>query len=333
MPSSSSSNKIIIRGLAIDPPLLLAPMAGVTHSAFRSILVQLGGVGLLSTEMLGAKRLPSDSATCSPLLITTAGEHPLSYQLLVSDSNQLAPAIERVHQLGGEAIDLNMGCPAPKVRKFGGGSRLVDDLDSLQKLVAKARSLTELPLTAKIRIGESLDETHLKNLSRMLEGEGIDLLTVHARLRKEPFCRKPRWEWVGKVKKWLSIPVIANGGIFTVQDARRCLELSGADGLMLGRGAVIRPWLFRDIAEEIYHSHLPAGTIDRAEIYFSFIDHLENRFPPERRLGRLKEFTHYFSENFPFGLGLSSTVQNSNSVEEAKTAASSFFNKEAAATA
>lgn len=324
---SHQNEKLTIRGLSIDPPLLLAPMAGVTHSAFRHILMQLGGVGLLSTEMLGAKRLPSDNATISPLLISTELEHPISYQLLVSGKNQLEPAIGRVHQLGGEAIDLNMGCPAPQVRKLGGGSRLVDDLSSLQQLVAEARNLTKLPLTAKIRLGETLDETKLQNLARMLEGEGIDLLTVHARLRKEPFCRKPRWEWVGKVKQWLSIPVIANGGIFTEEDARRCLEISGADGLMLGRGAVTRPWLFREIAGKIYHCDLPAVDVDLASIYFSFIDQLEDRFPLERRLGRLKEFTHYFSQNFPFGLRLSSDVQNSNSMGEARTKAAAFFEK------
>ncbi len=318
---------LIIRNLYVDPPLLLAPMAGVTHSAFRALLLQLGGVGLLSTEMLSARRLPMEQISCSPFLFSTEEEHPLSYQLLVAEKKHLAPAIARVEQLGGDAIDLNMGCPAPKVRCFGGGSKLVDDPENLRRLVAEARKCTTLPLTAKIRLGEELNEAHLLNLCGMLEGEGIDLLTVHARLRKEPFCRKPRWEWVGKVKKKLSIPVVANGGIFTVADARRCLELSGADGLMLGRGAVIKPWLFHEIAVELYGCKLPDLDIDRPSIYNNFIDLLENRFRPERRLGRLKEFTHYFSETYPFGLRLASIIQTSNSVEEAREKANLFFSR------
>ncbi|MFH1215449.1 MAG: tRNA-dihydrouridine synthase family protein [Pseudomonadota bacterium] len=316
-----------VRNLSIHPPLLLAPMAGITHSAFRCLLLELGGAGLLSTEMLSAKRLPQENASVSPFLVSTESEHPLSYQLLVADKTHLAPAIDRVHQLGGDAIDLNLGCPAPQVRQFGGGSKLVDDADYLRELVCEARSRTELPLTAKIRLGEDLDETRLKNLCRMLEGEGIDLLTVHARLRKEPFTRKPRWEWVGKVKRWLSIPVVVNGGIFSVKDGHRCLELSGADGLMLGRGAVIRPWLFHELATELYGIDLPPLAIDRSGIYFSFIDQLEQRFRPERRLGRLKEFTHYFSKTYPFGLRLASAVQSSSSVTEAREQAALFFSR------
>ncbi len=318
---------LAIRNLPIHPPLLLAPMAGVTHSAFRSLVQQLGGVGLLSTEMLSAKILPQENERVSPFLLCTEQEHPISYQLLVADKSHLGPSIDRLHQLGADAIDLNLGCPAPKVRKFGGGSKLVEDQHHLRQLVSEARSLTDLPLTAKIRLGETLNESKLKDFTLMLEGEGIDLITVHARLRKEAFCRKPRWEWVGKVKQWMSIPVVVNGGIFCVDDARRCLEKCGADGMMLGRGAVIRPWLFHEIATELYGVDLPPLEIDRPAIYFAFIDLLEERFRPEKRLGRLKEFTHYFSETYPFGLKLATTVQTSQSVQEARERASAFFAK------
>ncbi len=319
------SSSLIIRNLAIKPPLLLAPMAGLTHSAFRTMVKRLGGVGLLSTEMLSAGILPSENPAISPFLFCTAEEHPISYQLLIADKNYLAPALERIRELGANAVDLNLGCPAPRVRKFGGGSQLAADPDRLKELVAEARRLTDLPLTAKIRLGEKLEENQLFNLCRLLEGEGIDMITVHARLRKEPFCRKPRWEWVGKVKKRLEIPVIANGGIFSVADARRCLELSGADGLMLGRGVLIRPWLFRKIAEEVYSDTLPELVIDRPALYFFFIDLLEERFRPERRLGRLKEFTHYYCRNYAFGLHLASAVQNSKSINQAREKAAAFF--------
>jgi tRNA-dihydrouridine synthase B len=176
-------------------------------------------------------------------------------------------------------------------------------------------------------LGETLDESKLKNFTRMLEGEGIDMLTVHARLRKESFCRKPRWEWVGKIKKWLTIPVVVNGGIFSVDDGHNCLDLCGADGLMLGRGAVVHPWLFHEIANEIYNIDLPQLTADRPSIYFSFVDLLEQRFRPERQLGRLKEFTHYFSKTYPFGLRLASAVQSSKSMHEARERAAAFFTK------
>ena len=151
------------------------------------------------------------------------------------------------------------------------------------------------------------------------------MLSVHARLKKESFARRPRWEWIARIKEWLTIPVIANGGIFTVRDARDCLTVSGADGLMLGRGAVIRPWLFAEIARELYDYNTACPPVSPPVIYGNFMDQVDKLFRPERRLGRLKEFTHYFARNYKFGHMLSSRIQSSNSVEEAKERAGIFF--------
>jgi len=314
-----------IRKLKIHPPLLLAPMAGVTHSALRTLLMEFGGVGLLSTEMLSARRLPAENPTVSPYLIRTEIERPLSYQLLVTCFEEVAPAVEALHRFGADAIDLNLGCPAPKVRNAGGGSCLMNEMDSVRRIVATARKITNLPLTAKIRLGESLDKQTLKNFCLMLEGEGIEMVTVHPRLRTEGFYRKPRWNWVGYVKEWLMVPVIANGGIFSVEDAKVCLRVSGADGLMIGRAAPEKPWLFADMARELYGMDLPRHDIVLPLIYRRMVEGLNSRFRPERRLGRLKEFTHYFARNYPFGHHLASAVQSSSSVEEAWTRAGSFF--------
>jgi nifR3 family TIM-barrel protein len=322
---------IRLKGLVISPPLLLAPMAGVTHSALRRLILELGGIGLLSTEMLSAARLPTENPRLSPCLVRSAQETPLSYQLLVSRVEEIAPAIAKLHALGAEAIDLNLGCPAPMVRRMGAGSRLMEEPALVQALVAAARKETDLPLTAKIRLGETLDEERLGNFCRMLEGEGIDLLNVHARLRGEPFVRKPRWPWVGKVKSWLTIPVIANGGIFSVEDAKNCLAQSGADGLMIGRAAAIRPWIFAELAHEVYGLGPGIPALDKAELYLRFIELLEESFLPERRLGRLKEFSHYFAKNYPFGHHLASAVQSSASLAEARERACAFFAQNEAA--
>ncbi len=316
--------KIQIRDLSIYPPLLLAPMAGLTHSALRQICSGFGGVGLLSTEMLAAKRLPTESPRFSPYIIRTAQEKPLSYQLLISTDQEMAPAIDVLHKLKADAIDLNMGCPAPAVGKLGAGIRLMELPEEVRCMVAEARKRTTLPLTAKIRLGIELDEQKLLDFCGMLEDEGIDMLSVHARLKKESFARTPRWEWVAKVKGRLTIPVIANGGIFTVQDAENCLRISGADGLMIGRGAAIRPWLFAEIARNVYGCAIEAPTVSLPMVYGSFIDHLE-LYRPEYRLGRLKEFTHYFARNYKFGHLLASRVQSSANVDEAWERAGIFF--------
>lgn len=316
---------IKLGSLKIEPPLMLAPMAGLTHSALRTIHMKFGGVGLLSTEMLSARRLPAENPDISPYLIRTPGESPLSYQLFLTSVGDVDAAIDALHRFGADAVDINLGCPAPTIRSAGGGSSLMDIPDIVQEIIARVRKKTELPLTAKIRLGETLDKEKLRNFCLLLEGEGVDLLTVHARLRRESFSRPPRWKWAGLVKQWLSIPVVANGSIFSIEDGRRCLESSGADGLMIGRAAAEKPWIFAEIARQIYGCNLPAPDICLPLIYQEFCENLVTRFRSERRLGRLKEFTHYISRNYPFGHHLASAVQSSGSFAQARKRAASFF--------
>ncbi len=314
-----------VRGLTIWPPLLLAPMAGLTHSALRTTLLGCGGVGLLSTEMLSAARLPVENAQFSPYLVRTPAEQPLSYQLLVADEKYVPAAMARLRQLEADSVDLNLGCPAPQVRRMGGGSCLMDDPQRVRRIVASCRRATERPLSAKIRLGERLDEASLRDFCHMLVGEGIDMLTVHARLRGESFARRPRWDWIAKVKQWIDIPVIANGGIDSVENARLCLELSGADGLMIGRAAAVKPWIFSEIARTLYDADIPIVEMNLPQLYSGFVTALVDRFAPERRLGRLKEFTHYFAKNYFFGHHLAVQVQSSQSLEDAWTRAVQFF--------
>ena len=316
---------IQVRDLRISPPLILAPMAGLTHSALRQIVLGFGGVGLLSTEMLAAKRLPSENPRISPYLIRTAVEQPLSYQLLISQVRDMAPAIDVLHKLKADAIDLNLGCPAPAVGRSGAGITLMERPEDVRALVAEARKRTTLPLSAKIRLGIELDEGKLRDFCTMLQDEGIDMLSVHARLKKESFARRPRWEWVAKIKDLLTIPVIANGGIFSVQDAEDCLRVSRADGLMLGRGAAIRPWLFAEIARDVYGCSIAKPAVSLPMMYDTFLDLITEHFRPERRLGRLKEFTHYFSQNYQFGHLLATRVQASTSLDDARERAGLFF--------
>ncbi|MBU1234635.1 MAG: tRNA-dihydrouridine synthase family protein [Proteobacteria bacterium] len=308
--------------LQCRPPLALAPMVGLSHSALRLLILELGGIGLFFSEMLSVTRLPIENETVSPFLCRTKAESPFFYQIFVAPGQDILPAVDRLHALNAQGIDLNLGCPAPVLRKQGAGSYM--SLDFIKKTVACLRQATSLPVSAKIRLGKMLDEKALVAFCRMLEDEGVDLLTVHGRLQGEKFCRKARWDWIGKVKRAVEIPVLANGGIFTVEDARKCLDQSGADGLMIGRGAVCRPWLFADIARSLYGIDIVPEPSMR-EIYLRFIGLLTERFFPERRLGRLKQFTYYYAQNFRFGHHLASAVQNSNSLEEASDRAAAFF--------
>jgi nifR3 family TIM-barrel protein len=316
---------IQIRNLLIDPPLLLAPMAGLTHSALRRIMIGVGGVGLLSTEMLSAKRLPTENPRISPYLIRTEMENPLSYQLLTSTDKEIGRAIDALHAFKADAVDLNMGCPARAVGRFGAGGMLMERPDEARRIVAEARKRTALPLSAKIRLGSDADSGKLKAFCSMLEDEGVDMLTVHARFKHEPFARNPRWANIAEIKECIKIPVIANGGIFSVEDAEKCLRIAGADGLMLGRGAVIKPWLFAEIATTVFGCNIPERVVSLPDIYAAFLEALNADYRPIYRLGRLKEFTHYFARNYKFGHFLACRVQSSSSMDEAKERACTFF--------
>lgn len=309
----------------VSPPLALAPMVGLSHSATRSLLLEIGGPGLLFTEMLAAKRLPSDNQRHSPLLVRSPEEKPLIYQIFLADPEASEPAVEKLTELGADGVDVNLGCPAPQLRRRGAGGFLAEDRDRVRNIVARLRRALDVPLSAKIRLGRTLDESKLLDFCSMLEGEGVDFLTVHGRLHGEKFCRPPRWDWIGKVKEHVSIPILANGGIFTVADARRCLDQSGADGLMIGRGAMEDPWLFRDIARRLYGCRVESSVESAQELFFRFQQLLTERFPVERRLGRLKQFCHYFARPFPFGHHLASSIQTSKNMEEANERASHFF--------
>lgn len=316
---------LIIGDLVVQPPLALAPMVGLSHSALRTLVMELGGVGLLYTEMLSPKRLPQENEKISPFLIRSQQEFPLFYQLALHEESLIEKAVEKVHALGAQGIDLNLGCPAPQLRRQGAGCALSRNHIAVRKILATLRRRTRLPISVKIRLGEQLDEVAYLDLCRTIEAEGADCLTVHARLNGEKFCRKPRWEWIARTKENIHIPVLANGGIFTVEDARKCLQVTGADGLMLGRGGVARPWIFGQIAAMISGKRVLRESLTLSNVYRRFTELLTLRFPPERRLGRLKEFTHYFACSYAYGHQLASSVQTSVSFTQAVERAELFF--------
>ena len=326
-----ADRSVTVGTLEVTPPLFLAPMAGLTHSALRAVIAGFGGVGLFSSEMLSARSLPWENARISPFLVTTEAESPLSYQLLAGNVDEIAGAVARLEELGADAVDLNLGCAAPGVRRRGAGLALWNDLERLGRVVSEIRRRTALPFTAKIRLCSGSRrvscQQEFQDRVKFLEALGVDAIYLHARRDREPFARKPQWKMAGLVRQWLSIPLIVNGGIFSVPDARKCLEESGADGLMIGRAAAVRPWIFMEMASELYNTGSCPGIIDLPRVYMAFASELLERFPADRRLGRLKEFTHYFSRNYTFGNRLAMSVQRSRSVSEAMDKAMRFFEK------
>lgn len=309
----------------IDVPLAFAPMVGLSHSGLRSVIAEMGGCGLFFTEMLAAKRLPSENPNISTYLHKTDVEEPLFYQLFLGEECYVSMAVAKIEALSGAGIDLNLGCPAPGVKRGGAGASLAQDLPRVKSIVAAIRKSTNLPFSAKIRIGHPGKSEEFSDFCKMLEGEGVDLLTIHARYYGEKFCRRPHWQEIAPVRNVIKIPIIANGGIFTVSDAKNCLERTGADGLMIGRGGVEKPWLFAEIARDIYGVDVGEIDNDPCSIYFRVITKIMTHFAPERQLARIKLFNSYMASNHAFGHQLFSKVQGSRTVAEAVEQAKKFY--------
>ena len=155
-------------------------MVGLSHSALRCLVHAEGGTGLLFTEMLAARRLPHDNPCCSPLLIRHQSEAPLFYQIIAANAEEIEPAVEKLHTLGADGIDLNLGCPAPTQRKQGAGAVLAGNRAALKKVLRRLRQCTDLPVSVKIRLGDDPVADALPAFGHFLEAEGVDMITIHA---------------------------------------------------------------------------------------------------------------------------------------------------------
>ncbi len=223
-----------------------------------------------------------------------------------------------------------MGCTNALITKRGGGIALMKDLKRAEAIVSTSRRSTDLPLTAKIRLGWTLDWDTLREFCLMLQNSGMDAISVHPRLKKDRLKRPARWEYIGRIKELLDIPVIGNGDVDSPEAALRMFKQTGCDAVMIGRAAVRRPWLFSQIAgllSPLVDSESPPQP---PEAYNRFVSLLDNSIAPEYALPLLKRFTFYFAQNYAFGHTLWRLVYNANSLATAAERANDFFKMQTA---
>lgn len=242
--------KLRIGNVELENNILLAPMAGVTDLSFRKICKKYGNPGLVCTEMISSKGLYYNDKKTEQFLEFNEEKRPIAIQIFGSDPKIMGETAKIVEQYG-DIIDINMGCPAPKVVKNGDGSKLLLNLKLIAQIVEEVVKNTNKPVTVKIRKGWNDENIVAVEAAQIIEQAGAKAITVHGRTREQYYSGQVDLDTIKKVKECVKIPVIGNGDIKTVDDARKMFECTGVDGIMIGRGILGEPWKIQDIIEEL----------------------------------------------------------------------------------
>jgi len=274
----------------MNPELRLAPMAGATNPPFRLVARECGA-GLLTSEEIDARALVQDSAHTRILAQHLAVEHPLAMQLLGADPDVLAEAARRLEADGADVIDLNMGCPVPKIVAKGQGAALMRDPLRAAVVFRTVRKAVRVPFTIKIRGGWDDRSINAVEIARLAESEGVDALTVHPRTRSQQFTGRAPWEIIADVVAAVRVPVTGNGDVHGHADAAAMTKATGCAAVMIGRAALGAPWVF--LGAE-------AARDDRARIIRRHADLIEEHLPPRLALVQLKKRLAWYSDGLPF---------------------------------
>ena len=237
--------KLKIGNVELKNNLILAPMAGVTNQPFR-IICKKFGPGMVCTEMASSKAIFYNDQKTKRLFNTEGEKRPISFQIFGSDEETMAYAAKYVSNFA-DIVDINMGCPAPKVVKNGDGSKLLLDLEKAKKIIKAVVENATVPVTLKIRKGWDKQHIVAVELAKIAEQAGISAITVHGRTRADFYTGNADWEIIKKVKENVKIPVIGNGDIVDEESAKKMFEQTGVDGIMIGRGSFGNPWIFKEI--------------------------------------------------------------------------------------
>jgi tRNA-dihydrouridine synthase B len=318
---------IQIGAVRVDPPLVLAPMAGITDHVYRLMLRRIGGVGLVTMEFISSEAITRGSARQLRKLVFSDEERPLSIQIYGADAPRMSAAADIVEELGPDVCDINMGCPANKVLKGCAGAALMGDLPLAREIIRSVKRRLSIPLTVKFRLGLDGARMNFLDLGKMCEDEGVAAVAMHARTARQMYTGQADRARIAELKRHLAIPVVGNGDVATADDALTLFSETGCDAVMVGRATMKNPWIFRQIADRLAGRPVREATLDeRRDLMLAHFTAIEaTAHDPKEALHKLRTMTGWYTNGLPHGRALRVRISELATPADFREAVIGFF--------
>jgi tRNA-dihydrouridine synthase B len=317
---------MLLREILRNNPLVLAPMAGITDFPFRQICREMGA-GLVFSEMVSVEALIREHRRTHGMLRTDPAERPVVFQIFGSKPASMAEAAHIVSQGEVDFIDINMGCPVPKILKSGAGSALLRDIGLAKEIMSAVVKASKVPVTVKVRLGWDARNIVAVDLALAAEALGLAAVTVHGRTKAQGFSGTADWDMIRTVKESVTIPVIGNGDVRCARDARRMLDETGCDGVMIGRASQGNPWIFREAKHYLETGVVPPlpSPADREAVMVRHLDEVARLLGEGFGVREMRKHLCWYTKGLPEGAEFRERVNHLVSVEDVKREITEYF--------